>query len=209
MNESSALQWEFIALADWDPVLGEDPHLRRYAAVRDKLHSEEWGAALDDLEALAHEGSVMSMLLIADAMRTGWLYRQDLEAAKAWYAVAAESGALRGWFGLGLTHLKSEQYDEAVRYLSMAADAGYPPALNALAGVYFRGDLGARDLARAARFWSDAVEAGHVSAKVNYNFWRARGRFGALQIVPGIANYVAARLEQDRIRSIPQEFDRL
>ena len=129
--------------------------------------------------------------------------------ARKWYAVAAESGALRGWFGLGLTHLEAEQYDEAVRYLSMAADSGYPPALNALAGVYFRGDLGVKDLAQAARFWSDAVEAGHVSAKVNYNFWRARGRFGALQIVPGIANYVAARLEQDRIRSIPQEFDRL
>lgn len=195
--------------ADWDPTLGQDLHVHRYTAARDKLHSEEWEAGLDDLEALAHEGSVLSMLLVADAMRDGWLYRQDLEMAKKWYAVAAESGALRGWFGLGLTYLKSEQYREAVRYLNMAADAGYPPALNTLAGMYFRGDLGVRDIAKAGRYWSDAIDAGHVSAKVSFNFWRARGRYGVLQILPGIANYVAARSEQDRIRSIPQEFDRV
>ena len=196
-------------LVDWDPVLSRDLHRDRYIAARDKLSSDAWEIGLNDLEALAHEGSILSILLVADAMREGRLYSQDLEMARKWYSVAAESGSLGGWFGLGLTHLKLEKFDEAVGFLNMAAEAGYPPALNALAGVYFRGDLGTKDRAKAQDLWRRAIDAGHVSAKVNYSFHRGRGAFGVLQMLAGIASYVSAREEQERIKSLVDEFDRL
>lgn len=196
-------------LTDWDPVLSQDLHIDRYKVARDRLHSDEWESGLNDLETLAHEGSLLSALLIADALREGRLYKQDLQMAEKWYSAAAESGSLRGCFGLGLTHLKLEQHDEAVRLLNLAAEAGYPPALNVLAGIYFRGNLSVRDRAKAEDFWNRAIDAGHVSAKVNYNFHKARGGYGVLRIPGGVVNYISAREEQERIKSISDEFDRL
>jgi TPR repeat protein len=117
-----------------------DPHLAEYERARDLLQTSDWRDGLKELEGLAHRGSIMSMLLVSDAMRNGWLYHQDLPRAEAWYQVAVESGSARGLFGLGLTRLLMGRYSQAIQDLEAAIARRFPPAYNALAGIYFRGD---------------------------------------------------------------------
>ena len=124
----------------FDADASNDPFLVDYERARDLLQTADWRQGLQELEGLARRGSIMSILLVADAMRDGWKYDKDLPGAEAWYRVAAESGSARGLFGRGLTHLLMDRFSEAIQDLEATIARGYPPAFNALAGVYFRGD---------------------------------------------------------------------
>lgn len=109
----------------------------------------------------------MSMLLVSDAMRVGWMYDRDLPGAEAWYRVAAESGSARGFFGLGLTHLEMSRFSDVVQDLEAAIARHYPPAYNALAGMYSRGDGVPVNRQRALDLWRKGASLGHLPAKRN------------------------------------------
>ncbi|MDB5492720.1 MAG: hypothetical protein JWP86_57, partial [Phenylobacterium sp.] len=151
----------------YDSDARDDPFIAEYERARDSLHTSEWRRRLEELEQLAYRGSIMSILLVSDAMRDGWMYDQDLPGAEAWYRVAVESGSARGLFGLGLTHLLMGRFSEAVQDLEAAIARNYPPAYNALAGIYFRGDGVPVDRPRARHLWRKGAAMGHLPAKRN------------------------------------------
>jgi TPR repeat protein len=184
--------------------------LTEYERARALLQGSDWRQGLLELEALAHRGSIMSILLVADAMRDGWMYDQDLPGAEAWYRVAAATDSARGFFGLGLTFLLMNRFDESIQALQAAISRDYPPAYNALAGIYFRGDGVPVDRLRALDLWRKAASLGHLPAKQNlvqqslwgrYGFW---GRFeGALKLLPFAIEIATARATNrytDRLR---------
>ena len=187
-----------------------DPFFPEFERARDVLQGTDWRRGLDEMERLAYNGSLMSILLVSDAMRTGWMYDQDLPGAEAWYRVAVESGSARGLFGLGLTHLEMGRFDEAIHDLEAAIDRDFPPAYNALAGIYFRGDGVQVDRKRALDLWRKGAELGHLPAKRNllqqrihgrYGFWaRAIGWLGLLALAFEIAAATRTNRDTDRMR---------
>jgi|GEM_PF-2810100 len=147
------------------------------------------------MERLAYGGSLMSMLLVSDAMRTGWMYDQDLPGAENWYRVAVESGSARGLYGLGLTRLQMGRFSEAIQDLEAAIARGFPPAYNALAGIYFRGDGVPVDRRRALDLWLKGAALGHLPAKRNLVQQRLHGRYGFWVRVTGALNVLPIAIE--------------
>jgi TPR repeat protein len=60
----------------------------------------------------------------------------------------------------------------------VAIASDFPPAYNALAGIYFRGDGVPIDLRRALDLWLRGGALGHLPAKRNLLQQRLRGRYG-------------------------------
>lgn len=187
-----------------------DPHIDGYRRAAALLHGADWQRGLEDMERLAHQGSIMSMLSVSDSMRAGWGYEQDLPGAEAWYRVAAASGSARGVFGLGLTHLLMKRFDEAIQEFETAIAQGYTPAYNSLAGMYFRGDGVATDRKRALELWRKGAQLGHLPAKRNLLTQRIEGHYGIsgrlagwLDLLPYACEFVAVRRsnsDTDRLR---------
>jgi TPR repeat protein len=188
----------------------EDPLLAEYKHARDLILGGDWQRGLPELEELANRGSIMSILLIADAMRAGWMYSKDLPRAEAWYRVAVKSGSARGLFGLGLTHLLMGRYSEAIQELEEASDArNFPPALNTLAGIYFRGDGVKVDRRRALNLWRRAASLGHLPAKQNLLIQCSCGQFGPWWFVWSIINLLPFIIEMSISRTSNPYTDRL
>lgn len=193
----------------YDVDARNDPLLAEYERARDLLQGSDWRQGLEEMEGLARRGSLMSMLLVSDAMRDGWMYDQDLPGAEAWYQVAVESGSARGLFGLGLTHLLMDRFSEAIQDLEAAIARGYPPAYNALAGIYFRGDGVPVDRQRALNLWRKGASLGHLPAKRNLVRESIHGRYGLLGRVAGWLNLLPVAFEIGTVRTTNRYTDRL
>jgi tetratricopeptide (TPR) repeat protein len=83
----------------------------------------------------------MATLYIADAMRLGTLYDEDLRGAERWYIAAAQAGSGRALTGLALTYLAMGRREEAIAELRKATRLPYPPAFNILAHGIRRREL--------------------------------------------------------------------
>jgi len=175
----------------YDVDARSDPYLDEYVKARDRIAAEgPW--AVKEMEALAYRGSIMAILYVSDAMRAGTTYDQDLPGAERWYEVAVASGSIRGLTGLAATHLLMGKVEQAVTELDAAIQKNYPPAMNDLAGIYFRGDLGRRDKPTALALYQRGASLGHFPSKVNLVRLSLHGRFGfwrrwrVLHEIPGV-----------------------
>ena len=186
-----------------------DPLLAEYECARDLLQGPDWRQGLKDLESLAHRGSIMSMLLVADALRDGWLYDQDLPRAERWYRVAVESASARGLFGLGLCHLLMNRFDEAIQNLEGAIAMDFPPAYNSLAGIYFRGDGVPIDRERALGLLRKGASLGHIPARRNIVLAFTRGKYGFWKRVEGFIGLIPLAYEIEDAKRTTPDSDRL
>jgi hypothetical protein len=184
----------------------DDPYFVDFERARDLLKGSEWRRGLKELEGLAHSGSIMSMLLVSSCMLEGWGYDQDLPGAEAWYRVAAESGFARGFFGLGLTHLRMGRFSEAVEDLEVSISKGYPPAYNALAYIYWRGGDGIQiDRRRAFELWKTGSTFGHLEARKGLVMAHIQGCAGIGGRVEGYLNLLplAVKIVKAKCEAIP------
>lgn len=186
-----------------------DPFLVEYQQALGLLQGADWRRGLEDMERLAHEGSLMSMLFVSDAMRDGWMYEQDLAGAETWYRVAVESGSARGLYGLGLTYLLMGRFGDAIRELEAAATRDFPPAYNALAGIYFRGDGVPSDRQSALGLWRKGALLGHLPARRNLLQQRLRGHYGLAGRVAGWRDLLPYAFEVVAVRRTNRHTDRL
>ena len=186
-----------------------DPFFAEYRQAVELLQGSNWRRGLEDMERLAHEGSLMSMLLVSDAMRDGWMYEQDLPGAEAWYRVAVESGSARGLYGLGLTYLLMGRFGDAIRELEAAIARDFPPAYNALAGIYFRGDGVPSDHQRALSLWRKGALLGHLPARRNLLQQRLHGRYGFSGRVEGWRDLLPYAFEVVTVRRTNRYTDRM
>jgi TPR repeat protein len=154
-----------------------DPLFSDFRRASDQLRADLPGG-LRELERLAHGGSPMSMLALADALRDGRGYATDLTAAEAWYEMAVKSGSTRALVGLATAHLLMGRFGDAIQELEAAIANGYPPAYEVLAGIYFRGNGVPVDRRRARELWRQGASLGHVPAKWNLVHYSIRGHYG-------------------------------
>jgi hypothetical protein len=182
---------------DVDPSLdpNDDPLRADFEEARMLLEGGEWRQGLDELVALAHRGSILSLLCVAACMFEGWGYDQDLPGAENWYRVADESGFVEGLFGLGLTHVEMGRFSEAAQELQQAASKGYIPAYNALAYLYSRGEGVPLDRKKAMSLWRQGASLGHLPAKRSLNVALARGFEGLRGRVDALFSLVPLAME--------------
>lgn len=191
-------------MGTFDGVDGRnDPYFAEFAQARDLLLGPDWRDGLDALEALAHRGSLNSMLLVAGCMMKGWGYEQALPLAVAWYQAAVESGSTRGLHGLGLAHSRMEQYGEAIEALQAAVARSYPPAYDALAYMYAYGHGVPVDRKRALRLWREGYSLGHLMSKRGVILALARGYAGFRGRIEGWLNILPLAVEIMRARREP------
>lgn len=191
----------------YDRDARNDPFLSEYAEAR-TLALTEPEAAIRSMEALASKGSVMAILYVADALQTGWIYgTKHPERAEDWYRVAAEAGSSRALHELGVTQRHRGDFDAAVSSITSAISQNYPPAINAMAIMKFRGLGVPRDREEARALWVRAADLGHAPSSRNlamaylngvFGWWRVP--LGLLELVRSTALYAVAEPYSDRRR---------
>ena len=187
----------------------DDRRLAEYEFARDMIHTPAISHGIEELEQLAHQGSVMSILMIADAMRQGWLYAKDLAGAVEWYRVAVDAGSLRALHGLALAYREMGRLEEAVSHLEDAIERGFPPAYNSLAAMLFKGEEIPVDRAKALSLWKTGAALGHLPSRRNLLQQRLQGRYGLLGRVRGFLDIVPFALEYVTVRNETPYTDRL
>lgn len=61
----------------------DDPFREEFERARALLDGSEWERGLEELETLAHAGSMLSTICVAGCMMKGWYGHQDLLGAEA------------------------------------------------------------------------------------------------------------------------------
>lgn len=95
---------------------------------------------------------------------------EDNAAAMRYYRMAADQGDPAGDYGVASLYLAGEGVDkdqaEGVRWMSMAAEKGYGPAVQVMAEAYLDGSLGVTpDREEALRLLRLAAAQGYESAR--------------------------------------------
>lgn len=170
----------------------DDPFREEFERARALLDGPEWERGLEELEKLAHAGSMLSTICVAGCMTKGWYDHKDLLGAEAWYRVASEAGYSAGHFGLGVTYHHMGRFAEASVEFQEAASRNYSPAYNALAHLYSRGEGVALDRRKALALWRTGASQGHQRAKVAlakalvHGYGGVRGRFEGIAHLFGL-----------------------
>ena len=93
--------------------------------------------------------------------------------------------------------------------LEEATSRGFPPAYNALAVMYFRGEGAPVDRRRALELWLKGASLGHLPAKRNLVQQRLRGRYGVWGRVVGFLDLLPVSFEIATVTRTNRYTDRL
>jgi len=180
----------------------DDPLRAEFERARTLLEGDEWWRGLDELEALAHRGSMLSTISVASCMLEGWGYAQDLPGAEGWYGVAAESGFAAGLCGLGLTHIRMGRFSDAFEDLQQAVSRNYLPAYDALAYLYSQGLGVQKDPRKALSLWRSASSQGHLTAMRNMHWALIHGYGGLSGRIKGFWDLIPTAIEIAKARRV-------
>jgi uncharacterized protein len=195
--------WEFMV-----PMWENEPNLDKLRQLH-ALQSTDPTRALAGLRALAGRGSVMSMVYIAHAYRTGNGTKIDLTQAEEWHRRAVAAGIVGASYELGRGHLRRMAYRGALDAFRIGAKENYAPSMNMLALMYLRGEGVPIDAAKARDLLEGAVAQGHVFSKRNLGKLLMSGRFGRKHMVRGFFLFVAALTDALIVTPIDPHGDRL
>ncbi len=122
----------------------------------------------NDVLSLAEQGDVGAQLAV------GLVYQHGLAGngsapgqAGKWYHKAAQAGDVNAQYHLGLWYqlaAPSPDPQEALQWLSLAAERGHPGAQTRVADAYRFGHYRERDLQKAADWYGKAAEQGDLDA---------------------------------------------
>ena len=170
---------------DWS----KEPDLARVHRAHRLLKTEP-ARGLIEVWALANNGSVMSMIYMAEACSLGNGTKIDLPEAEKWYRRAANTGSLLAYYSLGRLYFKLQRYDEAREAFSAAAAKDYTPAVHFLGRMYASGKGGEKDLVKAQQLLEHASKNGSVLAKGVLAYLFTHGHLGPRKWLRGMWLYL-------------------
>jgi len=192
--------------ANWNNEPGADALRRAYELLKTNPKK-----AVNELEALADRGSLMSIWYLADAYYSGRYFAKDMNGAKKWYRRAEESGASYGSHMLGSVCYKIEEFPEALSAFSRGAANGYAPSIYRLGMMYKDGKGTSVDLNESRRLLESAVAKGHLFAKRDLGTLYISGKMGIQAIPKGFLMIVSLFFDMIvitfRERNTISEFD--
>lgn len=130
-----------------------------------KAGVDAWSAgdftrAIAEWRAPAAKGDADAMFNLAQAYRLGRGVPQDLQQAETLYARAAAKGHLKAADNYGLLLFQDGRRDQAMPYVTAAAERGDPRAQYLLGIAHFNGDFVVKDWVRAYALLTLANGAG-------------------------------------------------
>jgi TPR repeat protein len=120
----------------------------------------DYAAAVKEWTAPAAQGDADAQFNLAQAYRLGRGVPEDLQLAEAYYAKAAAQGHIKAADNYGLLLFQDGRREQAMPYVSAAAERGDPRAEYLLGVAHFNGDLVPKDWVRAYALLTLANSAG-------------------------------------------------
>jgi hypothetical protein len=171
-------------------ALGE-PDQNRFVRA-EKMMARNSMAAVAELEQLAQDGSMSSMLCIGYFYESGEFGPINYGKAREWYRKAADAGSLQAYYRLGRILFKEGRCDDAFGVFSYAASKGYPPAMHFLGKIYLSGAGVSLDAFRAETLFRQASEKGSLAAKLALAGVLLRERSGLFRMLAGVWFLISA-----------------
>ncbi|MDC0886547.1 SPOR domain-containing protein [Altererythrobacter sp.] len=131
----------------------------------DAWSAGDYGRAVNEWRGPAAKGDPDAQFNMAQAYRLGRGVEQNLKQAEVFYAKAADQGHLKAADNLGLLMFQSGRREDAMPYVTAAADRGDPRAQYLVGIAHFNGDLVEKDWVRAYALLTIANSAGLPQAK--------------------------------------------
>ncbi len=139
---------------------GAAPALADVKAGVDAWAAGDFARAVSEWKGPADKGDADAMFNLAQAYRLGRGVPEDLKLAETLYARAAAKGHIKAADNYGLLLFQDGRREQAMPYVSAAADRGDPRAQYLLGIACFNGDLVPRDYVRAYALLTLASGAG-------------------------------------------------
>ena len=198
---------KYIENIDREWRIESDPDRLRHAIDLREMDSI---SALDELQALADDGSALAMLYIGDTYGNGRGVPRDVERGDHWYQRAADRGSIEASHRLAFGYYHSRDYQKSIELLGRLSDLGFIPAMYCLGSFYFTGTGVDKDMGKAVECWIKAESGGHLVAKRRvsiilrsgvYGFvGRIRGFLKMLRLIYPFVIYNMKKPRSDRLR---------
>jgi TPR repeat protein len=159
--------------------------------------SDEPVRALKQFETLANNGSVLSMLYLANRYQRGPF--EDLAKAEKWYRAAYEQRALNAVFGLGGLYYRQERLGAAEAVFSDGAANGDGVSMYWLASLYVKQGLLESKSEEIRNLLERSAALGQVNAKNQLGILYMKGRFGGRYLLRGLFLYLRSILDAFRV----------
>jgi TPR repeat protein len=174
--------------------LSDEPDLPRLKRAESLLR-ENQKLALFELNILAEQGSVLSLLFLGYASQEGLDIKVDLDASERWYRRAADCGSLQGYYRLGKQYLNQKRYEEAAAAFECAAAKGYVPAIHWSGVMYLWGKGVALDKQKGEQLLRHAASRGSIFAKVKLARYLIDGHAGLWNRLCGVRLWIEALVQ--------------
>lgn len=150
---AAALAGAGLSAAAAQPVPGD------VRAGIDAWAAQDYDQAVQIWRPLADRGDADAQYNLAQAYFLGRGVPQNMTLAEQWYARAARQGHPEATANYGLLLFQNGRRQEAIPFITSAADAGDPRAQYVLGTALFNGDVVARDAPRAYALMTRAAAA--------------------------------------------------
>ena len=150
---AAALAGAGLSAATAQPVPGD------VRAGIDAWAAQDYDQAVQIWRPLADRGDADAQYNLAQAYFLGRGVPQNMTLAEQWYARAARQGHPEATANYGLLLFQNGRRQEAIPFITRAADAGDPRAQYVLGTALFNGDVVTRDAPRAYALMSRAAAA--------------------------------------------------
>ncbi|RYG86329.1 MAG: sel1 repeat family protein [Alphaproteobacteria bacterium] len=192
----------------YDSEMQQDPYASEYLDLLGKTVAGDPSAATA-MEQLARDGSVLAILHVANAMRSGTTYAVDLTTAEKWYRSASKYGSNRAFYGLALTYYATSRFDDVVAALKRPVAATFPPAMNVLGQMYYHGLGTSHDTEAALQLWRRGVELEHPRSRRSLARVFTSGAHGWRHVPEGVRHMFDYAHEVMKLRAENPQTDQL
>ena len=159
---------------------------KAYESARRHLDNRQFDEAFAQYSRLAEAGDPRSQVFVGWMCSEGWGTTKDPERALEWYRKAASVGSPAGAYYCAGHAIRERSYEEALKWLYMAAANEYGPALLWLGILHVRGMGVATDRAKGIKYLERAAATGNFLARRHLGLMMVRGEFGPLRVIAGL-----------------------
>lgn len=173
-----------------------------YDAGMAAFQEQRYATAIQEWRGPAERGDPEAQYALGMMYEQGLGVVENLEQARQWYLIAAESGNLDAQISLGnllLTEQVEGSLEDAVKWLRKAAEAGDEAAQFQMGLLYLEGMGVEADASEAARWLEVAAEQGHAGAQNNIGSLYEAGRGVVQSHTRAFEWYEKAALQGDRL----------
>lgn len=163
-----------------------EPDWERLVAVYNKFQADPSIACVDELDSLADEGSVQSMVYLGVAYRDGLGVNIDEEKAEGYFVRANDLGFTIAGYYLGRLYLDQKNYKKSFEILSSCEEDDYAPTLCCLGYLYLEGYGVEKQTAKAKLLFEKSSKMGNIWAKRRLAKVYMTGDFGLFHVIQGV-----------------------